>query len=385
MQTGFQSGSATLSGNTTRLARIFFMACELRPALPEKKLLSYLGKAWSPMIQAGAQYGLGGCGAALPGVSADQLTQFFMAGCESGATPSIEEFQTALAGTIYEAIQGKADISALEQMQLIADLNSYLKGRESHNGDSAIDFDAVVETPMFTKTGFWPVDRIMGEQGVPQEVITLLARPETGKTTVCLSIAHAWRRSDIGEVVFIQTELAASAMRMKIDMMGRPGEKLWRTGQDRLVFGRREAEKELRRLIDAPDPNRLVIFDSIGGHCGQGDTPDSRSRFADLYDLLMATKNQSRMVIAAGHVKRGVDIADIESAAGSSAVERFSGGLIYFAKDPAPFPNGRSEIRIETLKNRYAGRVRPFSFSYDYKLGDAFESDEFEDDLEELT
>lgn len=367
---------------TTRVGRIFYLACELRPILPEGKLLNHIGKAYAPLIKAGAQYGLGGSAAALPTVNADQLSQLYMIGAESGAGPSIEEFQAALSGVIFDMIMDNAGLSSLDKMDQIAQLQSYAKGRSSHNGNAIIDFDAVVETPMFTKTGFWPLDRIMGEQGVPQEVITLLARPETGKTTMCLSVAHAWRRADIGPVVFIQTELAASAMRMKIDQMGRPGEKLWRSGIDQLVFGR--ADQELKRLIDDPDPNRLIIFDSIGGHCGQGDTPDSRSRFADLYNLLMAAKNQSRIVLAAGHVKRGVDIADIESAAGSSAVERFSGGLVYFAKDPAPFPNGRSSLRIETVKNRYATRVRPFEFMYDYVTGEPFEADDFEEGLENL-
>lgn len=362
-----------------QMARLFALACELRPALPSQHLMTFLGKGYAPIINAAAKYGLGGASAALPGSSAAQLSEFYMQGCESGAAMSPEEFTSLLAGMLYQNVSTAANLSPIEQMKLIAAISKYLDGRESHNGDGSIDFDAKVDTPMFTKTGFWPLDQIMGVNGVPQEVITLLARPETGKTTVCLSVAYAWRRADIGPVVFIQTELAASAMRMKIDMMAETGENLWRSGLDRLVFGRRSAIQELQRCIDEPDPARLVLFDSIGGQCGQGDSPDSRSRFADLYDMLMAAKNSSRIVVAAGHVKRGVDIADIESAAGSSAVERFSGGLIYFAKDPTPYPDGRSRIRIETLKNRYHGRVRPFDFMYNYKTGQATQEDSIEE------
>src|SRR6185503_13607521 len=158
---------------------------------------------------------------------------------------------------------------------------------------------------------------------IPQEVITILAKPEAGKTTMSMAIAHQWRRSDIGPVCMIQTEIAASAIAMKRRQMTRPGEALWRSGVDTMVFGRRGAQQKLDWLEQNPDPDRLVIFDSIGGMCGQGDSPESRNRFAELYDNLVQVKNSSRLVIACGHVKRGVDLVDIESAAGSSAIERF--------------------------------------------------------------
>jgi hypothetical protein len=104
-------------------------------------------------------------------------------------------------------------------------------------------------------------------------------------------------------VSFIQTELAPSAIRMKFDGMTE-GERLWVKGEDLMVFGRRGAQQELERVIAEPHPDRLIVFDSVGGHCGQGDTPESRNRFAELYDLLMQAKNVNRMAVAAAHVKR---------------------------------------------------------------------------------
>jgi hypothetical protein len=368
---------------STQLSRLYFLACELHPDLPETGLMALLGKSWRPIIEAGAKHGLAGTVAALPNVNADQVSNMYMAGAETGATPTLEEFRSALAGRIYESICGSDSMSTLDQIKLAGKLGRWYDGRDSHNGDGVIDFDAVVETPLFTKSGFWPLDRIMGVDGMPQEVITVLARPGVGKTSVGLSLAHQWRRRDIGPVTFVQTELAASAMRMKVDGQTR-GQRLWRSGVDQLVFGRRGAQQALERLCAEPHPDRLIVFDSITGHCGQGDNPESRTRFADLYDHLMEAKNCNRMVVAMSHVKRGTDMADIESAAGSSAVERFSGGLVYMQSDGCPMPDGRVEIRIESLKNRYHGRVRPFRFLYDYVTGEATEADEVAEAMEAL-
>ena len=310
----------------------------------------------------------------MPGTNLDQLSNFYMAGAESGAQPHLEEFRGLLAGRLYDSITGSADLSTIEQMQLVTRLGRWFDGLSSTNGDGEMDWDAEIDTPPFTKTGFWPLDQIAGPKGLAQEVTTLLARPEVGKTTLCLATAFAWRRSNIGPVTFIQTELAASAVRMKIDGMVRPGESLsqmFRRDEDRLVFGRRGAEDALQKCIDEPNPDRLVIFDSVGGFCGQGDTAESRTRFADLYDLLMQAKNHSRLVIAAAHVKRGVDMADIESAAGSSAVERFSGMMFYMTKDPAPRPDGMLDANLESLKNRYGDHQRKVKFVFNYVTGEA--------------
>lgn len=357
------------------LSRLFYLACELRPALPDRLLLARLGKGWATIIKAGAELGLGGSTAAIPNVSIEQLSNFYMTGAESGALPHLEEFRALLTGQLYDAIEKAADLSNIEKMQLFVRLGRWYNGLESTNGDGEMSWDAVIETPPFTKTGFWPLDKIAGPRGLPQEVVTLLARPEVGKTTLCLATAFAWRRNDIGPVTFIQTEIAASALRMKIDGMGNPSQ-LFRKDMDKLVFGRRAAEDALQKCIDEPDPDRLVIFDSIGGYAGQGDTPESRTRYADLFDLLTQVKNHSRAVIAAGHVKRGTTLSDLEMAAGSSAIERFSGVLLYMNKDTTPSPDGTVDVTLESLKNRYDMNQRKVKFSFNYRTGEAQNVDE---------
>lgn len=375
--------------STSDLTRLFYLACELRPALPDKNLLSRLGKSWAPIIRAGAELGLGGATSALPGVNMDQMTNFYMAGAESGAAPHLDEFRSLLAGRLYENITSSTDLSIIEQIELNGRLSRWYNGLNSVNGDGSMDWDASINVPPFTRTGFWPLDRIAGKNGLAQGVVTMVARPEVGKTTMAIATAFNWRRLNIGPVVFIQTELAASVMRMKIDGMaaglGIEVNDYFRKDVDRLVFGRRAADDAMSELIANPDPDRLVIFDSVGGYCGQGDTAESRVRFADLYDSMVQVKNHSRLVIACAHVKRGVDMADIESAAGSSAVERFSDYLFYITKDPTPRPDGMLDAQFESLKNRYGDHQRRVKFLMNYVTGQAVEEDfGIESAMEEL-
>lgn len=362
--------------STTKMSRMFMIACEVRPDLPDQRLMSFLGKSWSPVITAGAKHGLAGAAMAIPGVSADQLAAFYMAGAESGATPTADEFRSALAGTIHEAITGNDSLSALDQMLLVGKLAKWYEGKNSANGEDEIDFDAVIDTPPFTKTGFWPLDRLHGPDGLPQGICTVLSRPGVGKTTTALALAYLWRVHDIGEVWICQTEIAASAQLMKMaGITG--GRNVFRKGVDRMVFGRRNSQSCLEKLAANPDPNRLVLFDSVTGFCGQGDGPESRTRFADFYDLACQVKNVSRMLIAFTHVKRGTDIADIESAAGSSAIERYSDSMVYLSTDGVPMPNGCVEIRGESLKNRWGSHQRPIKYVFNYQTGECTETDDF--------
>ena len=364
---------------STIISRLFYLSCELKPDLPSSQLLNMLGKSWSEVIYAASKYGLGGCTAALPEVSFQQLNSLYETGSDSGATPTVEEFRSMLAGAIYKKIKDSENISDIQQMKLSCDLYTWFNGKDSMSGEGELDFDAKLSIPPFTKTGFWPIDKIHGSRGVPQGVCTLLAKPGVGKTTSAIAIAKNWKEQQIGPVVFMQTELSAPMLCMKIEEMTITTPGLWQSGVDKLVFGR-SVTKTMESLIDNPDPNRLVIFDSVVGHCGQGDTADSRAKFDDLYRTLCELKNASRMCIAVTHVKRGIDIANIEAAAGSSVVERLSDSMIYMSSSDIVRPDGKVTIKVEDLKNRWGRKVTPFKYLFDYTNGNAYPLGEDEGD-----
>jgi predicted ATP-dependent serine protease len=342
--------------------------------------MALLGKSWSSLIIAGAKAGLIGTPGMIGDVSFEQCAKVYESGAEIGAAPDIVSFRQGLSSSIYEKLCASEDISTMDKIKLASDLGKWAFARGGGLDDDVMDIDAEVDTPMFTKTGLWVLDKIVGESGVPQEVVTILARPEAGKSSLAVSLMCEWRRSAIGPVSFIQTELSPAAMRMKIDGQCR-GENLWRSGEDRMVFGRLAAQNELDRCTEEGDPDRLIIFDSVTGHCGSGDTPDGRMRHVNLYDSLMQAKNKNRLVVATGHVKQGEEVFSIESAAGSAVIGRMSGVIVCLDKVDAIRRDGRGEIQISTVKNRYSGKQSSFKFAYDYVTGEAIplNSDEWED------
>ncbi len=357
--------------NNSIVARLFYGACELRPELPSDVLMSLLG-AWSGVIKAAAEYGLGGASQSLAGVSYDQLSGLYEAGIESGSQPDLQEFRSTLAGVLYEKLCASEKKSSLDKISLSGKLDRWLNGNDGQVSDSSLDWDAEVDTPPFTNTGFVPFDRIHGPEGIPQSNGTVLSKPGVGKTTMALATGIKWRQKGIGPVTMIQTEIPPSMLLMKVRAMN--AGKVFRKGVDKLVFGVRSAEQELEHIIENPDPDRLLLFDSVSGFCGQGDTPSSRERYGHLYNLLVQAGSANRVVLAFHHVKRGVDLADLESAAGSSAVERFSRSLIYLKTDGLASPSGVVDVGIESLKNSYGERVDSFRFGFNYKTGEVTES-----------
>ncbi len=352
------------------IARLFYLSCEHRPSLPDDSLMSLLG-SWKEVVKGGAQYGLGAA-QKLPGVSFDQLSGLYEAGIESGSAGDEVEFRSLLAGLIHSKVCESEKHSSLDKIKLAGRLDRWLNGGQGQVSEQSLDWDADIIVPPFTKTGFFPIDRIHGPDGIAQCNGTILSRPGVGKTTIALSTGIAWRRNDIGAVTMIQTEIPPSMLLMKIKGMNAKG--LFRKGTDKLIFGVRNAEMELEHTIQNPDPDRLLLFDSVGGFCGQGDTTTSRERFSHLYTMLVQASAACRVVLAYGHVKRGVDLADLESAAGSSAVERFSRSLVYLKTDGTSGPTGTVDIRIQSLKNSYGEVVSPFTFGYNYTTGVAVES-----------
>lgn len=351
-------------------ARLFYLATELRPNLPDKQFMNMIGP-WGRVIAAGAEHGLGGCTAALPEASFAQISAIYEQGILSGASPDEQEFRSLLAGVIFEAISENDKLAALEKIRLYSKLHTWVQGNDNGTEEAVLDWDAEVAVPDSTVTGFKPLDELFGG-AVMQELYTILAQPEQMKTTTCLAIAKQWKVSGIGPVVMLQTEMAPAPTLLKIRGMGN---EVFQKGIDKLYFGGRNTEDGLEWLIDNPDTDRLVIFDSISGHCGQGDSAAERQEYSRILRKLVAVKNASRLVIACSHLKRGVEVAGINDAAGSSVIERLSGCMLQLEKSDTPRPDGLIQMKMNIIKNRWGGHNRPSRYLINPITGETFEND----------
>lgn len=346
------------------MERLLFLAAETRPAMPPTSLLKFLGP-WGDLYSVVAANGLLGAVETLSGTDYAQLTEMYARGVGCGASPRPEEFYHGLTLAIGEALCN-SELPITDRMKMFAKLDAWYEGRSSGGQNAVLGFDAEVEAPAFTLTGWWPLDRVAGSKGMPQDVITIISAPGTGKTTIGCGLAADWKRNVGGPVMMFQTELGPSMMRRYTDAALRPGEKLW-TPEDKIVYGSYAVQEQLDWCICNPDPDRLIIFDSVSSFCGDGSDAASRTRYFKAYQDLMAVKNASRMAVAMTHTKRGVDpdTDNMESSAGSASIERFSGLLLYLT----PLERGEQgtrELSLKPLKNRHDQLGRPVKFLMNY-------------------
>ena len=350
-----------------KIARLMAIAVQLQPTLPEASIVKLATGPFANLLTVAAKYGLMGASTALGDTSMAQLELFFEQGSDSCVEMTQNEFSLGIAHLADTALS-ESDIPFIDKLKLQHKIHTYVTGSQSYNGNEVLDFDSPATTPLFTTSGFDPIDVALGE-GMPQEVNMILGKPACGKSTVGISIAISWRKN-VGPVTFLQSELPHSAMRMKIDQQTN-GAKIWVAGEDKLVYGHRNIEQELVRLCEEGDQDRLIIIDSVTGMCGDGSNPANRDKYTNLMMLLSAAKNSNRAVLAFTHIKRGVtDLADIEDVAGSAFVERLSGSMIQARKGEYMSRDGRGEVKLDVIKNRY-GALRPtLTFMYDFLTGE---------------
>lgn len=366
------------------IARLFYLACETRPDLPSKQLLNYLGKSWVQLLTAGSKAGMGAVVANLKDTKVEQVESLYMAGSDSGATPSAEEFRQLLHSVIWQKIL-EADIGAIDQSQLAGELYQWSQGKQSMTGEYELDWTAEIEQPPFVDCGFFPLNRACGENGVPPEIITIISKPGAGKTTIALALALAWKRLILLDgktrtVEMMQSEIAPSALLHKVQTMFHPGDKeLFIPDVDRMTFGTSAIINRIKYLKENPDRNRLVLFDSATGFCGSGTDPGSRDRFEFLYRSMADIKNSSAFVVIFHHLKRGaLDTNMMEAAAGASVIEKLSGVLA--SLDNRGIVNKSHEsymdLKLTTIKSRYGLPEPDNTFYMNYHSGDLIDTDE---------
>lgn len=356
-------------------SRLLYLASELPEVdLPPEELTRQMGKSWHTLIRGAANVGAAGLTAIIPGTSLQSINDLIATGSE-GPPPSPEEFRAGIAGVIYERICASETLGNDQKIDLVGKLWTWKKGRVAMIADEVLDWDAEVETPEYTRTGFFPLDNLFGGQGVPSDSLVFVGPPGVGKTTLAIKIGACWRELDIGQVVLLEPEMPPSMMSGKIKSLIPNMGSLFRPGIDKIVYGANAISKELDYMIERPDSGRLVLFDGLSAYCGQGDDPSSRIKYAELVMQLNALKIKSRCVIAFHHVKRGLDgKIDLESAAGSSVVERFFASFIEINKSACPRPDGSVRVYLKDHKHRYGdGTIDKVPFLFNYATGEVRE------------
>lgn len=355
------------------LTRMYYLLCEGRYNLPPTKLLKLLPKKTWELFEGAQRYGIGS------GMSnLEQLTNLYMAGSESGIEATESEFKGLLCAEIRQALCNNTDINTQTYVEYAGMLADYYKAGSIEKDQEILPFDADAPEIERFSTGLPALDKLCGG-GIYKCLMTLLGDPGNGKSSLALWIAANW---PYGPVSFFEpNEMGPELMLNKVKSMGIE----FRDPKPLFHFGSYGPETVLNYINDNPDPNRLVICDSLSAMCGLGDSPESRARYGRFYQKAIEIKEKSKLLIYTTHLKRGASGEGISDGGGSSMIEKVSRIIVSVAKEDTR-PDMTNNMSLYAIKNSMAmsGIRQKFVFDLDrnrfIKLLD--EEGALEDELE---
>ncbi len=335
--------------------RLYYLAVELRPILPNTKLMNILPRKYADLIYSGVRDGLGSM---LAGY--ETLTASYMRGASSGVTPTEHEFKSLITALIHRELSSKTDIRLEDQISLQGALANYYQSGSSIIQQKRVKFTSKPSPLSKFSSGFEPLDAILGGQ-VLKSVITLLAVPASGKTYIAQAIANNWSH---GSAWYFEPEVGEDLI---LDRQERISTGVNLDSKE-YFFGNYSPEAVLDLVKEEPDENRIIVWDSLHVICGTGSTPESRAKYERAYEIAVRLKDHCKLLIITTQVKRGNSGDDIDSGAASSCIERYSDAQINIRKELL-LPDGANQVRLFCSKNRMGPGGGLVNFAFDYTTG----------------
>lgn len=329
--------------------------------MPSKRLIKLLPQG--DLIAEAASTGLSGISAQFD-VSGDQITSLWQEGSKTGSG-STKEFRMIVAQYLTAELENRRDELLLDEwLDRISEVSSYLRGSEQNLvAGEEVPLDAPDDDTDFPKfqSGFEPLDDVLG--GLYQGILTIMAKSGHGKTSFMLSLMEAMRKHDVAdELWFFETEIPARLM------MYRMREARKRTKfrhNDKLICGSTTSANILRRVIDDPNPNRVIFVDSpdvMAGGLGEA----KRFGIESIYRDLVAVKERSQLVVAASQVRRRDRTnLSMESVAEAWTKVHYSDMLVGASK-LGRVVRDLQQVRLIASKNRFGIADQEVTFGYNY-------------------
>lgn len=345
---------------TIELARLYYLACELRPNLPDHKLMQVLPKMYTELITSGCKNGISS------GISNyQQLAQLYSMGEAIGIEPTENEFKSLISSMIASEVESKKELPIDVKINYYDRLTRYYKQGESFIPQVRRTFNSPAPLVSKFSSGFLPYDKVLGATpenpfSVVNDVTTIIANPGTGKSYLSLAIGAAWPH---GSVYIYDPENGEGVVLNRAETLPDRGSESY--DNKHIIFGWYGVETILEHFKDNPDLNALVILDSLHFVCGDGSDPSSRMEYFKAYKAAVALKQYVKHVIITTQVKRGANGDSIDAAAASSTIERDSGALLHLSKGMY-LGNGTVEYRLFSSKYRHGPNQVEVNFIFDY-------------------
>ena len=333
------------------IARLYFLACELKPELPDYRLMSLITPKYRELIKSAATNGISS------GIAGyEQLRAIYDAGKAIDIEPSNQEFKSLLSSMINSSLDQKEDYSIDDKMDLMTRLTAYYKSGKSTIPKVIRKFTDEPPEFLFFQSGFEPLDRVL-VKGLVKGITTIVANAGVGKSYIALAIAAVWD----GPVIYYEPENGEALTLTRIATMDKSN-----LENKEIHFGFYHSKEILEYVKDHADENLLVIMDSLSVVCGEGRDSNSGSLYVETYQDSIKMLEYCKHVLITTHLRRHSDGDTISAAGASSAIEKYSTAQIHLSKE-GKLPDGCWQYRFFTPKYRAGESQVEVKFAFNYE------------------
>ncbi len=303
-------------------------------------------------------------------LSEDQLMHQYTEGKAADDTsPTEEDFRYLIGKEAMEALEFSDKSYTLTDRlkmgvtiaEFVYEKRSKLIDREEISlADASIDPDNL-ELPLF-KTGFQPFDLLMGG-GIPQTLVTLIARPGAGKTSTFLTLMGELRRTHAASSIwFFSLEMPMKAMLYRAKSLK---ERINFLPDDRFFCGGYTPTEILTLIDENPDSNRVIIYDSPDALGGSG---GDQRRFAleEVFRDLIRVKTNCKAVFTASQPRRSDNVLGLDSFAEAWQKAWYS-DIVITLTNTGRMPNSEeARMSMSCVKNRFGVADQVVTYGYRY-------------------
>lgn len=347
-------------------SRAYYLAVTLKPPpeLPEPKLLALLPKITRDLLETGTLNGL-----ADPIANREQLKQISNEGEALGGDVSYREFRVTVS-SILQRILDSIDIQFDKRQDYQARLYRYYSADSDNEiAKEEYTFDYSPGEVSRFLTGFAPLDNVLSSKdketkirkGITPGIITFLADAGVGKTYITQAIAS----QHDGPVLFYENENGKHEIyeRQKTMLTIRPKDK-------RYIFGDYDVEEAYHRLKENPDPDMLVVFDSLQSVFGNGQGGNDYINYQNGYKYAtkMYMEGLCKYVIMSSHVKANNDGMTVNSAGASAIITKKTTQQITITLGDS-LPDDYTILGFKVTKNRGGKTGKSTTFAFHHITG----------------
>jgi hypothetical protein len=208
-------------------------------------------------------------------------------------------------------------------------------------------------------SSFLPMDGVVG--GLYQGILILLGKPGSGKTSLMMIMAHELARADAcSSILFVENEIPGPMMLWRFQPLTQRGK--FRK-EDLLICASWSSKEIIQWVVDHPDPDRVIFFDSPDVVTGDVKM-ERRFVLERVYQDLVKLKQISKLVVVSSHVRRTDRNLTQESVSEAWLKAYYADMMVTIGVFSTV--GSMTEVRLRCVKNRFGQSPNQFTFRIDF-------------------